>query len=213
MPDYFAIEFEFDAESLRAFAETGNKIVIAKHRGDDTGSVAWLAWEPCGADTVTWRETYGLFAADAALRDGEALQIRCALAAAWDRAIYPFTGKAFGTPEPARRIPAHHYDVRNDSEHAMAFGLLQSAVVNGSVRRSVLNAVVVPDSFTADFAALTTVSVWMQPGVASGTIIRPPPAATVLSPDAANGVIRCRYDPATTRFTVSTTHRPEGTIS
>jgi hypothetical protein len=203
MPDRYAILFEVDAPVLRTFGESGSRIVIAKHGSEGSGNVAWLAWAPSGSDTVTWDETYGLFAAEAALRDGGVLRISSALESVLDRSIYPFSGSGFGAPERTSHIPARHYDVRNESATAMAFGLLQSAAVNGAVRRSALNAAVVPASFTADFAALTTLSIWVQPNAESGSIVRVPPDATVLSLAGEPRTLRCKYDPRAARFVPS----------
>ena len=103
MPDRYAILFEVDAPALHTFGETGSRIIISKHGREGGGNVAWLAWAPSGSDRVTWEETYGLFAAEAALRDGSVLRIAYTLEPVVERSIYPFSVSGFGAPECVRK--------------------------------------------------------------------------------------------------------------
>jgi hypothetical protein len=206
MTDRYTIVFEVDARSVRAFAETRTHIVIARHGADGVGNVAWLAWPPSGSDIVVWDESYGLYAATAAPRDGQLVKIAAALETARDRSVYPFDGDAFGERQRTAHIPARHYDVRNDSAGAITFGLLQPASVNGSAGGSLpRNAGVVPSSFSADFMALTRASVWTQPDAPSGSIVQVPATAAVLALSAHRRTARCRYDRRNASFSCTLT--------
>lgn len=196
----YSIGFELGARTISVFAQTSTRIVVARHGPDGPATVAWLAWQPTVSDTVAWDDAYGLYAAEPALRDGSILPVRWALPHARDRCVYPFDGTAFGAPRRAAKVLPGHYDVRNVSSEPVAFGLLQRAIINETVRSSPLNAVVVPPSFGADFIALTSASVWMQAGAESGSIVRVPPGAAVITFSREARTAVCRYDERSSSF-------------
>lgn len=202
MTDRFTIGFEIDGESLAALTGADARIVIAKHGAESSGHVAWLAWTPSGCDTLVWRESYGLYAAEAAPREGSPIVPAAVVDPALERAIYPFGEDGFRAHRPASHLPAQHYDVRNDTRSATTFGLLQWAAVNGTAVRSPLNAVVVPAGFTADFTALRTLSIWCAPGARSGSAERIPGTAAVVLFDERRRTARLRYDPHASGFAV-----------
>jgi hypothetical protein len=202
MTDRFTVGFEIDGESLAALTSADARIVVAKHGAASSGHVAWLAWTPSGRDTLVWRESYGLYAAEAAPRQGSPIVPAAVVDPALERTIYPFGEDGFRAHRPASHLPAQHYDVRNDTRSATTFGLLQWAAVNGTAVRSPLNAVVVPAGFTADFAALRTLSIWCAPGARSGSIARIPGTAAVVVFDEMRRTARLRYDARSAGFAV-----------
>lgn len=199
MTDRYTLFFEIDAENLDAMRARAARIVVAKQGFSRPANVAWLAWAPSRGDIVAWRETYGLYAADAVLQSGSLVEPAAIVDPALDRATYPFRGDSFGPFRPAPRLPARHYDARNESGGAVAFGLLQWAAVNGSAFRSPVNVVVVPPGFTADFAPLENLSIWVASGVRGGSIVRVPRTATTLD-FATRRTAHVRYDAAGARF-------------
>jgi hypothetical protein len=141
-----------------------------------------------------------LYATSTTLTDDAVLAVAAAVREAEDRAIYPFSGGRFGTRERDARVPARHYDVRNESTDATTFGLLQSASINGELVRGPINAAVVAVSETADFTALTTLRVWLQPAVSGGSVVSVPPDAAAMTYDLNDRVKRYRYCAAAGRF-------------
>jgi hypothetical protein len=204
VPQYTLV-IELGAAGLRHSAERRLRVVVAKPSGASKPNVAWLAREPAERTTISWDDTYGLYAAVVPERDGLPLSVVAAVYPALDGAIHPFVGTAFGDPVSEGRIPRGHYDVRNDEDElAMTFGLLQTATVDGQRSTPVpLNAVNVPAGFTADFTAVTRVYVWAEADVGGGTVVsQMPPDATEVAFDAAHGARRCRYDVESGTFTV-----------
>jgi hypothetical protein len=203
VPQYTLV-VELDAAGLADSSEDGLRLVVAKPSGSNRPNVAWLARDPGERTTISWDDTYGLYAAVVPERDGLPLRVVASVYPAPDGAIHPFVGTAFGEPVADGRIPRGHYDVRNDDECAVTFGLLQTVTIDG--QRSIptpLNAVVVPPGFTADFTAVTTVYVWAEAGVDGSSVVsQVPPDATEVTFDAAHGARRCRYDHRTGTFTV-----------
>ena len=200
MADRYILTLDLDRESVRLIASNAERIVVAKHAIAKPPQVAWLAWTPSGDETVDWEDAYGLFAADEELAIEQALRLRATVERARDRATYPFRGDAFGPPRAGSEIPARHYDVRNEATLPLSFGLVQRGSVNGVATLSPLNAAVVPPGFTADFAPLLTLSVWLQRDVEAGTIVRAPVTATAVRFDRFRRSARCRYDATTSRF-------------
>jgi hypothetical protein len=195
------VTIEVADPGLRFLARSGTRLVLAKAALGHAPTVAWLAWDPARLNTVTWHETYGIYAADIPEHDGAPIRLRTSVYPARERSLYLYRDPAFGNPHPSERIPPGHVDVSNASASAAAFGLVQTATVNGDVVRAPVNAVVLPPAFTADFNAVTTVHVWAQAGVAGGTIVPDGQRnGRVIAFDAARPERRFRYDERTATF-------------
>ena len=199
---------EIDDASLRTLSRAGHRVILARAVGNSRPTVAWLACEPRGRTTVVWDDAYGLYAAHYVLAEGEPLCAVDVVHPAVDGAIYPFDGRWFGAPLAAPNVPRGHFDVRNDAKVGEAFGLLQSATIDGVVLTSPLNAIVLPQGFTADFSAMSAVYVWTAAAAAAGTVVSNVPVdeATVRF-DAGDSAKTCRYDGH------SSTFRPDGSTS
>jgi hypothetical protein len=197
----FTLTLEIAEASLRFLMRSGTRLVMAKAVAGGAPGVAWLAWDPARINTITWQETYGLYAADIPEHEGAPIRLIANVYPAVDRSIYAYRDAAFTEPRASKRIPARHFDVSNESTSSTAFGLLQAATVNGELVRSPVNAVVLPRAFTADFAASTTVHVWTQTAVAGGTIAPDRPRndrAVAFAPG--QPARRLRYDDETATF-------------
>ncbi|GEM_PF-2993924 len=199
----YTLAFSIDPATLQHFKDSGTKVVAARHGAASTTSIAWLAWDPSPSDVLSWDSTYGIFAAELDGHDGQRLRITGEVHPALDRAVYPFLGQHFGAPELSPAIPKRHYDVRNESERPVGFGLLQVGSINGSSHRSPLNVVATPSKYTADFAPLTSISVWAQRAVESGSVMTIPPDAAVFAFGDHARVLRCQYDSEIQRFVKS----------
>ncbi|HTD33947.1 MAG TPA: hypothetical protein VK665_09825 [Candidatus Elarobacter sp.] len=168
---------------------------LAKPGGNALPNVVWLAVPVTGRTTVTWSESYGLYASSAAIRDGTPIAVERELRTALDRMLYPFSGDAFGPPADAPRTPAGHYEVVNRTAGTLTFGLLQAADVGGAPFRGAINAVALPPGFTADFSPMPTVFVWLDSAARSGSIVAELPAtAARLTFSAGRRVRECRYE-------------------
>ena len=122
MPDRYLLSLETDAASLRAMTSSGRRIVIAKHRAGSAPQVAWVAFEPTGADTIRWEESYGVYAATSSLAVGRVVRIETSVHPAKDRRIYPFGRGVLGEPSLCEAVPYRHYDVRNRSDAVTTVG-------------------------------------------------------------------------------------------
>jgi hypothetical protein len=187
--------------SLRALTDAQARLVIAKPAGNAVPNVVWLAWSPKAATIVRWDERYGIFAAEVPAANGAALRIIDSVHPAVDRQIYPFYDNAFAEPADAPRVPRRHYDVRNASPVARSFGLLQDATIDGTPRRSPVNAVVLPPGFTADFTIGAKLYVWMQAAdIAEGVATEVPDNATIVALEPEHPAMAYRFDDETAAF-------------
>ena len=201
MSQTYRLVLEIDADSSLALAGEDRRVVLAQPAGNAQPNVAWLALPPISLTTVEWTATRGLYAAEAALRNGAAIVARWLVHPAVDGTAYAFSGASFDMLRDAGRIPRGHYDVVNDTPNAVVFGLLQDATVNGKTVRSPVNAVVLPPAFRADFAVPARVYVWTQRAIATGCIAPAVPAdAALVVFERALVAKRCVYERATGAF-------------
>lgn len=207
MPDRYLLSLDIDEAPLQDIRASGRRLVIAKHRPGCLPEIIWLTVEPTGCDIIAWHETYGLYAAAPGLAAGGAIAVDCALERTVDRAIYPYSGRAFGAPYYDQHVLRGHYDVHNRSHAVATLGLLQAARVNGRIFRFPVNAVAVPADWTADFTALTALSVWVQADVESGSVAALPALWTTIVFTADRRTARYRYDVLESRLVPSQSTR------
>lgn len=200
MADRYALVIEIDAQSLPLLASAGSRVVLGKQSLTGRPNVAWLAWDPRPSTLVLWNETYGIYAAYGAPVAGTILRLAAEVYPTLDRSVYAFRGGTFSLPVSDERVPPRHYDVRNESNLAATFGLIQTASIDGAALRGPINASVVPTNSGADFTPLTMLRIWLQRSVSNGTIVTAPQNACVVQYDAQRHTVRVRYDHQDGRF-------------
>ncbi len=176
MAQRFRLILDFDDASIAALKSEGMRLAIAKPAGVLPPNVVWLACDPAPRTTIVWGETYGVFGADVPPRESSPISIRCARYPAAQRALHPFRGDRFGPPVALEAIPAGHYDVANQASLTAVFGLLQSAVVNGTRVRSPVNVATLTPGSRADFVAVTRLYLWVGPVAETGSTLAQLPA-------------------------------------
>lgn len=200
----WAVVIEIDSGSVRKFAETNTRVVLAMPCGPVGPHVIWNALEAAPSTTVVGLEAFGLYASQSGVADGALLHVQSEMPAVESAIVYQFQRRAFSWDHPPRRVPAGHYGVTNLEVHAQTFGLLQGGTVNGQYFRAPINAVVLPREMTADFVPSSAVYLWTQRRAQRGTImVEMPGNATVVSfvPDVRERAVH--FDPATARFVPS----------
>ncbi|MEH1906053.1 MAG: hypothetical protein V7L04_32920 [Nostoc sp.] len=178
MSDYTLV-LEIDSASLNIIKAAQLNITIAKPVSTSTPNVTWLVFDPFQQNTVEWTEQYGIYASPSSvLTNGAVISRLSEVFPAHDAAYYTFTSSAtFSGPNTGAGAPSTgtfqvNNDMPNTSYSALTFGLEQAASINGTgIQASPLNAAVVPAAFSATFTPLTTVYVWLQANLQSGTVI------------------------------------------
>jgi hypothetical protein len=175
----FSLSLNIDSQSLNYIKAAPQNIVIAKPVASSNPNVAWLSFDPFGSNTVTWDESYGIYASTTQFQNGATInKMSEAPYPAQDGTLYTLTPSAVftGPSTSGNPPPAGTFEVINNmppSQYpALTFGLEQKATVNGSAQQATpLNAQVVLATQTAMFTPLTTVFVWLQANLSSGTMI------------------------------------------
>ena len=200
----YSLELLIDAEDLEAIKSVDQYIILAKPVGDTyIPNVAWQSFDPQQENLVTWSEEYGIYASSTSLRHGSRiLKTNSMPYPAQDAAYYTFgTDTNFHGPYQGPGAPGQNqYTVINKvpSAHypSLVFGLVQSALINdkpANVRP--LNAQSVAAQQQTTFTPLTSVYVWLQSALASGTVItRIPRNATIITFSSSDNAQTLKYD-------------------
>ena len=168
------------------------RLIVAKAASGALPNAAWLAWPPLLRNTISWSETYGVYAAPAPNDAGQLIVPVATRYPAAERAIHPYLAAGFAAPVPDNGVPQRHYDVRNDSAFTAAFGLVQAASVNGLEVLAAVNLIVLPPCAAADFTSQTDLYVWAAPDVSSGTTAAVAPEHAIRIPLSSSGQ-RAKY--------------------
>ncbi len=205
----FQLDMSIDTQDLRTLKAAGMRIVLAKPVGSSSPNVVWISFDPFEGNVVNWTEEYGLYASNSQLISGASIvKISSAPFPAQDGKYYSFRSDAtFYGPNTGGDIPSlGSFRVFNEMPStqypSLLFGLMQSARVNGKTAEfRPLNANVVPSGTNATFTPLTTVHVWLQSNLVSGTVLVDVTSKVTIV-TFGNGVTKqqLRYDPAKGQF-------------
>lgn len=175
----FQLDLSIDTVDLRILKAAQMRIVLAKPVGSANPNVAWLSFDPFEGNSVTWTEEYGLYASNSELKAGaQIVKISSAPFPAQDGKYYAFKSDAtfYGPNSGGDVPPLNSFRVFNEMPTSqyplLLFGLMQSARVNGKTAEfRPLNANQVPAGTSVTFTPLTTVQVWLQSNLVSGTVL------------------------------------------
>jgi hypothetical protein len=206
----YSIELLIDPEHLQAIKSAKQHIILAKSVSETcTPNVVWQSFEPQADNVVTWSEEYGIYASSTKLVHGaRILKTSSTPYPVQDAAAYTFEADAtFHGPDHGPIAPGQHqYTIINNVPPSLypslAFGLVQSAIINDTLMCTrPLNAQAVPAQQRVTFTPFTSVYIWLQPVLASGTMIThiPHNVAMVSFPSPVNAQM-LKYDAQQHRF-------------
>jgi len=197
----WTVVIEIDSRGVRELVETGSRVIVARPCGSAGPNVVWSTLKPVPRSTVSWLESYGLYASQSAVAGGTALHVQSQMHAVRSGVVYRFRGGAFSRDERPGAVPPGHYGVTNFEVRAQTFGLLQAGTVNGRACHAPINAVVLPSAMTADFVPSSDLNLWAQPGIERGTVVIDlPQYATAASFSSHDRERTFRFDRATKCF-------------
>jgi hypothetical protein len=137
-------------------------------------SVVWQAFQPFENNTVTWSDSYQLYASQVLPAGGAIIQQQAQQTAVVTKILpYQING-IFGPPESGVSLPMNVFGVSNQYQSAsyLAFGLSAAANVNGmSIASAPMNASAVPTNQDAQFSPTNNVQVFLQTGTANGMVL------------------------------------------
>ncbi len=133
-------------------------------------AVAWQVFQPIENNTVSWIESYSLYATTVPLNNGNVLTLDAVTAApAIPGFIYTFSGG------PLQGAPGKDgmFNLSNEmGSGSYSFGLAQSATVNNQpTPLAPLNATPMLFNQTAQFTPPTTVAIFLSTCTSNGTVI------------------------------------------
>lgn len=131
MPKY-SLQINIDPTYVKQIVQAGQQVVIMKQVAGNGTPLTWLTFSPYQSNTVTWQDQYAVFASQSQIQSGATIT-QLATRAASPRTAYGFDNNIF-TVAPSRTNPltSGQYEVINQSNSTLTFGLAQAATLNGS---------------------------------------------------------------------------------
>jgi hypothetical protein len=173
----FMLETAFTEQDLERFLASGSNVVVARPAGGGIPNVAWVVHRPLLANTVTWQESYGIYASSAEIVNGAQLtQMSQTPYPAHADATYALNPAGFFGPPCSGGVrnaysAVNEYDNRSGKGY-LTMGLYQDASVNGvPAQGNAVSAAPVIYRSTAVMTPFTTVYLWIQSATMSNTIV------------------------------------------
>lgn len=170
----FNLKTAFTDEQLRNIYLAGVNVIVAKPTGGTNPNVAWQVFKPMQANTITWKEEYGIYASTSEVRNGARLsQLSSVPVGAFENKLYTLEQNAtISGPASGGKPNAYALTNKYSQKEYMTIGLFQDANVNGTeIAGNAISAVPVLLASTAVMTPYTTVYIWLQARVVSNTVV------------------------------------------
>jgi hypothetical protein len=205
MPTY-TLQTAFTQQDLERLYITGTNVIVAKPNAGGAPNVAWIVFRPLIDNSMTWTDSYGIYASNTDLVNGAALyQIsRTAFPAEVAKAYELSPAGAFVGPgsntEPGSYTAGNAYN--NLPKGYLTFGLYQRAQANGNQYDwNAVSAAPVLYNSTAQITPFTTIYLWTQSSVVGNSVItKVTSEQTIVTFGGSTTDVSLRYDATTGRF-------------
>jgi hypothetical protein len=171
MPNY-SLNIDIDTTDLQTIYAANELVTIVKQSAAGP-LVAWVAFPPFEANTLTWTDSYALYASNTSVQGGAVInQLSNILAGPGLK--YPFLNGDFGTATPDGALPPNTYETVNQMSAfpMLTFGLAQDIQLNGKAQPNrPINAQAVPLNQTATFTPFDNITVFLQSQVQSSMML------------------------------------------
>lgn len=175
MPAY-TLNVSFTVDDLKLLNTAGSNVIVAKPNGNSVPNVAWIAFRALEHNSMTWEESYGIYASNTELTAAGAdlYQVSQTKYPAVPGKLYDLA--PYGAFEgPGANAATGSYSAvnlyKNDQKY-LTFGLYQNAQVNGTQSTgNAVSAAVVPYNNKAVITPYTTVYIWLASQVVSNSVI------------------------------------------
>jgi hypothetical protein len=197
----YTLNTSFTQETLRVMRATGANVVVAKSSDAPTPpNVAWVVFHPFENNQLEWEEEYGIYASNTDLVNGALItKMSQSEFPAQDGKIYEFTPNGFFGPPSPGGVPGsftsiNAYKDPYTGKAYLTFGLFQDADINGARAKALpVSAAVVPYAQKVTMTPCTTIYLWLQSQVQSGSVL-----TTVSSP-----MTKVRFDGSITELSLA----------
>ncbi len=173
MPTY-ELDIAVDDTGLTQIAAAGQQVTIVKQvPGGEL--VAWILFTPLESNSITWTETYSVYASATNIEDGATIVTESTAPAAGG-STYSFESGQFAAEVPGisdsdYAVVDNDADIVINGVEMITSGLYQGAVVNGNSSSSPLNAVPVLYNETATFTPIETIQIFLSSYDNNGMVI------------------------------------------
>jgi hypothetical protein len=202
----YQLNVDFDPADLAVINAAGELVTITKQTAGSShgATVAWVAFNPLSANTVTWQDQYTMYASRTALQGGATISMMSQTDALETKSLPFTTSGLFGSPDPSVTLPLDSYGLENQytTVPSMVFGLAQEANVTGTAfPASPINANIVPMNQNAVFQPLDIIQVFVQANTDNGMVLSQVSGqALTLTFGAGVNEITVKYNPNTGGF-------------
>lgn len=173
----FTLNLEISSQDVNLLTIAQERIIVAKPVGSGPPNVAWLSILPFQGTTIVWEELFGLYASNAEIENGAAInQLDVSEPfPATPQAFYTYANGFSGpTPTPSELGLGDYGVINADSRFDfLTFGLHQTATINGTRTTDFqpLNAAIALVPRQIVFTPFTPVYIWTQANLVSRTVI------------------------------------------
>ena len=163
-------------------------------------NVVWLSLEPFEITTVTWGDTFGLYASITEPWPGATVTVVGRRADVVPYGYYTFTSSAVFEGPFSDNVAPNEYSVLNNMPHScypsMLFGLEQSSTVQGNPEAAKVASVKsVLATRRENYPPLPFAFIWLESGVVSGNYIQNNFNNLAVANFSSDGQLRFIYDP------------------
>lgn len=179
----YELDISIDGNAVSSIVQAGQAITIVKavtcfvmtadgsklKTTQNYLPTAWLQFQPFENNTVTWTETYQLYASNTQLKAGIRIQqlSHTQVQLGW---MYTFEGNIFNGSQPCAQLTT--YNLKNEQGTTFNFGLSQQAIINDSQSAfAPLNAVPVLNNQQATLSPTETVYIFLSTYCGDGVLI------------------------------------------
>jgi len=203
----YTLNTSFTRDDLARFLAAGANVVVAKCPQDQSRSnVAWVVYRPTLENTLTWDDSYGLYATEYSIDHGTYLfQMARTEDAVPPSEVHVMAPAGYFTPSRGPGVPGC-FVVQNEYDNLpkgfLTIGLWQDAMVNGEVAlRNAVSADPVLYRNSVLAAPRGKVLLWVQASIRSSTVVTYVTSpVTSISFTSDSTMASVRYDAATGRF-------------
>lgn len=170
----FTLNLAFTNNQLDLISKTNSKVIIAKPTSGAQPNVAWQAFDPLNANTLTWEEQYGIYVSTASVTGGAKLikLSSTGIPAASNKIYTLLENGSISNPDGTGEAGAFTLLNKYNKQELMTVGLYQDATVNGTaIAGNAISAAGVLLASTATMTPYTTLYVWLQSEVESNTVV------------------------------------------
>jgi hypothetical protein len=169
----YNLKMLIDNTTVKNFNHLNQKVVIVKEAEGSSVDVAWVTFPPFEINSVSWEETYGVYASCSSI-EGTAKIAKSSYAEASEKQSYEFAEGIFQPPVPDSSLGNSTYEVKNSMTDTdmLTFGLAQNVVANGvNYEGNPINAVQVMSNESATFKPHERIRIFMQADLDDGMVI------------------------------------------